>query len=108
MEEVIPILRVADVARAAAGYRQLGFEQEWEHRFEPHLPVFVSVARGRMRLFLSEHTRDARPDTLLYLRIDDVDQVAEQFGLPLEDTRWAREVELRDPDDNRLRLRTPK
>lgn len=61
MEEVIPILRVADVARAAAGYRQLGFEQEWEHRFEPHLPVFVSVARGRMRLFLSEHTRDARP-----------------------------------------------
>ncbi len=64
--------------------------QEWEHRFEPHLPVFVSVARGRMRLFLSEHTRDARPDTLLYLRIDDVDQVAEQFGLSLDDTRWAR------------------
>lgn len=104
---MIPILRVADVARAAAGYRQLGFEQEWEHRFEPHLPVFVSVAGG-MRLLLSDHTRYARPDTLLNLRIDDVDQVAERFGLPLEDTRWAREVELRGPDDNRLWLRTPK
>jgi len=108
VEEVIPILRVSDAARAAAWYRRLGFEQEWEHRFEPHLPAFVSVARGSMRLFLSEHTGDARPDTLLYLRIDDVDRVAGQFGVPVEDAPWAREVELRDPDRNRLRLGTPK
>jgi len=49
-----------------------------------------------MRLFLSEHTRYARPDTLLYLRIDDVDQVAEQFGLPSKTrggcARWSAAI----------------
>jgi catechol 2,3-dioxygenase-like lactoylglutathione lyase family enzyme len=108
VEEVIPILRVADAARAAAWYRRLGFEQEWEHRFEPHMPAFVSVVRGSMRLFLSEHTGDARPDSLVYLRVADVDTVASQFGVPVDDAPWAREVELRDPDRNRLRLGTPK
>lgn len=107
MEEVIPILRVADAARAANWYRRLGFEQEWEHRFEPQLPAFVSVARGSMRLFLSEHTGDARPDTLVYLRIDDIDQVAQEFGVEVEEAPWAREIELQDLDRNRLRLGTP-
>jgi hypothetical protein len=45
-EEVIPILRVSDAAVAAAWYERLGFGQEWEHRFEPGFPAFVSVARG--------------------------------------------------------------
>jgi hypothetical protein len=44
-EEVIPILRVSDAFAAAAWYKRLGFSQEWEHRFEPGLPAFVSVAR---------------------------------------------------------------
>jgi hypothetical protein len=79
-EEVIPILRVTNAAAAVSWYQRLGFIQEWEHRFEPSLPAFVSVARGRMRLFLSEHQGDARPDTLVYLRIRDVATVAEAFG----------------------------
>ena len=107
MEEVIPILRVADAARAAAWYGRLGFQQEWEHRFEPHLPAFVSVARGTMRLFLSEHSGDAQPDTLLYLRVADVDAVAAEFGVPVTEAPWAREVELADLDGNRLRIGTP-
>jgi catechol 2,3-dioxygenase-like lactoylglutathione lyase family enzyme len=53
-EEAIPILRVADAAAAVAWYGRLGFTKEWEHRFEPGLPAFVSVARGRVRLFPSE------------------------------------------------------
>ena len=71
-EEVIPVLRVKDAAQAAAWYKRLGFEQEWVHRFEPGFPAFVSIARGRMRLFLSEHPGDARPDTLIYMRVNDV------------------------------------
>ena len=106
-EEVIPILRVADAAAAVAWYGRLGFDQEWVHRFEPGLPAFVSVARGRVRLFLSEHHGDARPDTLVYLRVTDVDAVAAEFGVPVEEAPWAREVELRDPDGNRLRVGTP-
>ncbi|MFI6869305.1 glyoxalase superfamily protein [Nocardia sp. NPDC050406] len=106
-EEVVPILRVADAAAAVRWYERLGFEQRWEHRFEPGLPAFVEVARGDMRLFLSEHTGDARPDTLVYLSVRDVDAVAAEFGVTPEDAPWAREIELRDPDGNRLRIGTP-
>jgi catechol 2,3-dioxygenase-like lactoylglutathione lyase family enzyme len=106
-EEVIPILRVADAAAAVAWYERLGFTKEWEHRFEPGLPAFVSVARGPMRLFLSEHQGDARPDTLIYLRVRDVEAIAAEFGVAAEPAPWAREIELRDVDGNRLRIATP-
>jgi catechol 2,3-dioxygenase-like lactoylglutathione lyase family enzyme len=106
-EEVIPILRVADAAAAVAWYRRLGFTKEWEHHFAPGLPAFVSVARGRVRLFLSEHHGDARPDTLIYLRVGDVDAIAAEFGVAVEEQPWARELELRDPDGNRLRIGRP-
>lgn len=106
-EEVIPILRVADAAAAVGWYERLGFTQCWEHRFEPGLPAFVEVARGAVRLFLSEHEGDARPDTLVYLRVRDVDAVAAEFGVQVADAPWAREIELRDPDGNRLRIGTP-
>ncbi|MEV0122106.1 glyoxalase superfamily protein [Streptomyces sp. NPDC050703] len=106
-EEVIPILRVEDAAAAVAWYERLGFTQQWEHRFEPGLPAFVEVARGEVRLFLSEHEGDARPDTLVYLRIRDVEAVASEFGARVENAPWAREIELRDPDGNRLRIGTP-
>jgi hypothetical protein len=92
---------------AAAWYGRLGFTKEWEHRFEPGLPAFVSVARGSMRLFLSEHQGDARPDALIYLRLADVDAIAAEFGVAVEEAPWARELELRDPDGNRLRIGTP-
>ena len=107
MEEAIPILRVSDAAAAAAWYQRLGFVQEWEHRFEPDFPAFVSVARGAVRLFLSEHTGDARPDTLIYLRLRDLDAVAKEFGAAVEQMPWGPEVWLRDPDGNRLRIGTP-
>lgn len=107
-EEVIPILRVEDAGEAVSWYGRLGFEKEWEHRFEPELPAFVSIARGGVRLFLSEHRGDARPDTLIYLRLGDVENIAAEFGVRVEEAPWAREVELRDADGNRLRIGTPK
>ncbi|MEV7992253.1 glyoxalase superfamily protein [Streptomyces sp. NPDC086077] len=107
-EDIIPVLRVADAAAAVRWYERLGFARLWEHRFEPGLPAFVEVARGPVSLFLSEHTGDARPDTLVYLRLTDVDGVAADFGVPVEEAPWAREIELRDPDGNRLRIGTPK
>ena len=107
-EEVIPVLRVKDAAQAAAWYKRLGFEQEWVHRFEPGFPAFVSMVRGKTRVFLSEHLGDARPDTLIYMRVSDVSAVAKEFGVGVEDQPWARECYLTDPDGNRLRIGTPK
>ncbi len=84
MEEAIPVLRVSDASRALAWFTRLGYEQEWEHTFEPGLPVFVSVARsGVARLFLSEHSGDANPDSLVHLRVDDIAAVAREFGVPV-------------------------
>jgi Glyoxalase superfamily protein len=105
-ERVIPILHVEDAGRAVEWYERLGFAKTGEHRFEPGLPAFVTVDRGPLRLFLSEHEGDARPDTLLYLFVADVDRIAAEFGLTPEDAPWAREIELRDPDGNRLRIGT--
>jgi hypothetical protein len=108
-DESIPILRVNDAGRAVSWYERLGFVKEWEHHFEPSLPAFVSVARnGAARLFLSEHQGDARPDTLVYLRVSDVDTVASEFGVEIVDQPWGREVHLTDLDGNRLRVGTPR
>jgi hypothetical protein len=103
-ESVSPILRVKDAARAVAWYERLGFTSKSEHRFEPGLPAFVTIVRGQITIFLSEHTGDARPDTLIYHRLRNLDEVATEFGVPVEQAPWGREIELRDPDSNRLRI----
>jgi catechol 2,3-dioxygenase-like lactoylglutathione lyase family enzyme len=107
-EQIIPILRTEDADAAVEWYQRLGFVKESEHRFAPELPAFVTIARGRIKLFLSEHAGDARPDTLIYLRLKNVDAIAEEFGVAVEVAPWAREVELRDLDGNRLRIGTPR
>lgn len=107
-EKVIPILRVRDAAAAVAWYNRLGFRQVSVHRFAPGLPAFVTIERGPMRLFLSEHTGDARPDTLLYLGVHDVYPIAKEFGVTVEEAPWGYEIEIRDPDANRLRIGMPK
>lgn len=105
-EQAIPILRVDDSERAVAWYQRLGFAKTDEHRFEPHLPAFVTIDRGSIRLFLSEHEGDAPRNGLVYLFVDDVDAIARAFGVEIETAPWAREIELRDPDGNRLWIGT--
>jgi catechol 2,3-dioxygenase-like lactoylglutathione lyase family enzyme len=106
-EEVVPVLCVEDARRAVEWYRRLGFEQEWEHQFEPGFPLFVSVARGQVRLYLSEHKGDARPNTLIHLYVNDIDRVAEEFGLTVDEEGLAgRECDFEDLDGNRLRVAT--
>jgi catechol 2,3-dioxygenase-like lactoylglutathione lyase family enzyme len=90
--EVVPVLRVADADAAVRWYERLGFSKQWEHRFDPSCPAFVSIACGGARLFLSEHRGDARPDTLVGLMVTD--------GEP----PYGCELELRDLDGNRLRI----
>lgn len=105
--DVIPILRVADAASAARWYEQLGFEVEFVHRFEPGFPAYVGIRREGAQIHLSEHEGDARPDTLVYLWVDDVDAIAATLDATVEAAPWAREVDVVDPDGNRLRIGTP-
>ncbi len=108
MTRVVPFLRVGDAEASAGWYARLGFAVDWRTRAEPHLPLFISISNGDGRIFLSEHTGDAHPDGLLYLYVADVDAVAAEFGKEVELAYYGvREIELSDPDGNRLRIGTP-
>lgn len=101
-ESMIPIFRVADAKKAAEWYRRMGFETTGEHRFEPGFPLYMFLERGEVQLHLSEHTGDARPGTLVYFWVDDVETIAVEFDAEIDD----QEIELTDPDGNRLRIAT--
>jgi hypothetical protein len=106
-EEVVPVLYVEDAGRAVAWYERLSFSKEWEHQFEAGFPWFVSIARGGIRLYLSEHTGDARPNTLIHLYVKNIDAVSQEFGVAVDEEGLAgRECYLEDPDENRLRVAT--
>ncbi|MCK1799077.1 glyoxalase superfamily protein [Streptomyces sp. XM4193] len=108
IEAAVPILRVTDSARALAWYERLGFRATWQHRFSPELPAFTEIDRSGVRLFLSEHEEDARPDTLVYLQLREVEALAAELDTASELTEWGTlEFEVRDPDGNRLRIGTP-
>ena len=58
----IPTLRIFDIAKAREFYLEfLGFKIDFEHRFEPDLPLFMQVSMGDVVLYLSEHHGDASP-----------------------------------------------
>ncbi len=103
-EQLIPIFRVADGEATAAWYARLGFGVVGEHRFAPDLPLYLFLERNGIALHLSEHTGDARPGTLVYFWVDDVDEIAAEFGAEIHDQPWGREIKLTDPDGNRLRI----
>ena len=61
-DRAIPTLRMFDIGKAREFYIDyLGFKVDFEHRFEPSLPLFMGISRGGLRLFLSEHHGDGSP-----------------------------------------------
>ncbi len=106
-EDVIPVLRVRAADAAVKWYELLGFTAPCLDRSENHSPSVVEIARDGVRMFLSEREDDVQPGTLVYLRVHDVEAIAAEFGAVPEDFPWAREIELRDPDGNRIRIGTP-
>lgn len=109
---VTPILRIFDEAKARAFYVDfLGFAVDWEHRFEPSLPLYLQVSRGDCVLHLSEHHGDCCPGAALRIEVDDVDALhaelaAKHYGYArpgIDDTPWgSREMAIKDPFGNRL------
>lgn len=107
-EQAIPVLRVSDAKTSIEWYEQLGFGLEWEHRLGPGFPAFVSLVRGTVRLFLSEHEGDTVPRSVVYLRLVDLDKLSSSIGSSLEQTEWqTTEITLHDPDGNRIRVGVP-
>ena len=107
-EKIVPVLHVSNARETAKWYARLGFRLEGEHQFAAGMPLYVFLERGENRLHLSEHMGDARPDTLVYFYVDDVDEIAREFEDEVREQPWGmREVWLTDPDGNRLRVGAP-
>ena len=45
---------------------------DWQHRFEPGLPLYLQVSRGDLVLHLSEHHGDGTPGSVVYVETADV------------------------------------
>ena len=112
-QTVIPQFRITDAERSIAFYvKGLGFEIDWEHRFEPGFPVFMQLTREGQTIFLTEHAGDCQVGGAAYFVVSDVDACYKEFiarGIvatePPDDTPWGpREMVMTDPDGNRLRF----
>ena len=113
MNTAVPTLRIRSYEAAKQFYVEgLGFEIDWEWRHEPGFPVFMQLSRGLLRLYLTEHEEDCALPGLAYLYVSDVDAwqlEMLQRGIVVEeapvDQPWGnREMLLRDPDGNGLRV----
>lgn len=114
-QRVVPALRITDYERSKAYYvEMLGFAVEWEHRFEPGFPVFMSVVRDGMQLYLTQHSGDCQVGGLVHFLISDVDARYREFRergakvaeAPNNDLGF-RNMTIIDPDGNQLRFMEP-
>jgi len=109
----IPILRIFDEAKAREFYLSfLGFNVEFEHRFEPLLPLYMGIERAGLSLHLSEHHGDACPGSTVYVPMENIEAyqaelLAKQYGYGrpgIETMPWGKVMEVHDPFGNRIRF----
>ena len=90
-QQVVPALRITHYARSKAFYIDgLGFGVAWEHRFEPHFPVFISISLDGMEIFLSEHSGDCQVGGLVHFYVPDVDARYDKFRKKARRTKSLR------------------
>jgi len=108
-----PILRIFDEAKALEFYVGfLGFTLDWEHRFEPSLPLYAQVSRAGLTLHLSGHHGDASPGSTVFVTMAGIRAFhAELIGRAyanmrpgLESLPWGLQVQVTDPFSNRIRF----
>ena len=112
--QTIPILRIFDEAKAREFYVDfLGFQIDWEDRFEPDLPLYMQVSRAGLVLHLSGHHGDACPGSTVFVRLQGIDELHAELIAKrykhlrpgLEMAPWnAKCMEVIDPFGNRIGL----
>ncbi len=106
-----PVLRMFSVEKAREFYLDfLGFSVEFEHRFEPDLPLYLGIARGELELHLSEHHGDATPGSAVFVWMTGIDEFHAELAAKrypynrpgIQEQPWGRVVSVTDPFANRI------
>ncbi len=108
----IPILRSFDEAKAREFYVGfLGFNVDWEHRFEADLPLYMQVSRDGIQFHISEHHGDGSPGSHVRVAVKGLrDFQGELIGKRYKNNRpgleqppWGGlELTVTDPASNRI------
>ena len=108
----VPILRSFDEAKAREFYIDwLGFTVDWEHRFEPGLPLYMQVSRDGIVLHISEHHGDGTPGSLVRVEVKGLRAFHAEINAKryknnrpgLETPEWGGlEMTVIDPVNNRI------
>jgi uncharacterized glyoxalase superfamily protein PhnB len=115
-EKATPILRIFDETKAKEFYVDfLGFKVDWEHRFEPGLPLYMQISKDGCVLHLSEHHGDCSPGAAMRIKTSELDafhaELASKrykYARPgIEEMPWGtRDMSVKDPFGNRLTFST--
>jgi catechol 2,3-dioxygenase-like lactoylglutathione lyase family enzyme len=77
----IPVFRSFSEQKAREFYVDfLGFSVDWEHRFEPGMPLYMAVSRSELTLHLSEHYGDGTPGSSVWVPVADVRALHAEFN----------------------------
>jgi len=113
--QTIPILRIFDVEKAKEFYVSfLGFQIDFEHRFDDNSPVYMQVSRAGLTLHLSEHYGDACPGSTVFVLMDGLEEFQQELasknykylnpGIEPDEDIGLKTMETIDPFGNRIRF----
>ena len=110
--QTIPILRIFDEKKAKDFYLGfLGMKLDWEHRFEPELPIYLQVSKDDLVFHLSEHSGDCTPGSKVFINTEDIDALFKEinskpykYNKPeIENAPWgAKTFTVIDPFSNKI------
>jgi predicted enzyme related to lactoylglutathione lyase len=104
-ENVVPILRVADLAVSRRYYVDiLGFTADWD------AGAMISVSRDGKPIMICEGAQ-GQPGTWLWVGVEDAEALLGEFSAkgarvrsPPQNFDWAYEFQIEDPDGHVLRF----
>ena len=71
LHKTIPLLRIFNLTKAEEFYIQwLGFQSDWQHRFEENAPVYWQISKDNLTLHLTEHHGDCCPGAKVFVECD--------------------------------------
>jgi len=108
-----PLLRMFDADKTKEFYLgYLGLRLDWEHRYEPDMPLYMQVSAGDVAFHLTEHHGDCTPGSAVRVEVANLrayyaELSAKTYGYArpgLERAFGCDEIRLTDPSGNRITL----